>query len=344
MNTKKCAICRTNSPTKKNSHIIPSFLVLEFASSDGSLERDKEILYTIKSSNTTIHIGRNVNEAAIERNFDRLSEEQIEEYKGNNVTEDFVFCNECEKKLGEYLESPYSNLIKNGTEVPGIVPYMFWLSVLWRVDNFNYTNIKLTSHIRASLRNRLKNYFYLRDDNKPTNSVLNQAPFSYKILHYEQRKVGEGCFYGEYDKKSKIASLIVGSFAICFNFSNKQIPSKYSFYNFENAFIQAPNNDGQHTEQIFIIKEEQFNKYKDGLISKIKELKIKNDIEFINKLWVKIKRKGIQLPNTPSDVFIDVVLRERYSNKVKLGEKETIEHFAKSFAKGLECVYNIKIK
>lgn len=48
----KCLICQEREATKKNSHIIPSFLVAMVTSYDGSYKRDKEILFLIKNFNT----------------------------------------------------------------------------------------------------------------------------------------------------------------------------------------------------------------------------------------------------------------------------------------------------
>ena len=65
MNHTKCAICKELEATKTNSHLIPSFLLTMFSSSDNSGRRDTEILYTIGEYKTTAYIGRSVSREAL---------------------------------------------------------------------------------------------------------------------------------------------------------------------------------------------------------------------------------------------------------------------------------------
>lgn len=110
---------------------------------DTKYRRGKEILYTIGEHVTTAHIGQEVLPEQLEECFDNLSEERISDLAKTDVAVDYVFCAHCEKKLGEYLEAPYSNHINNGKKISGDEGLLFWISVLWRISYFNILHFKL---------------------------------------------------------------------------------------------------------------------------------------------------------------------------------------------------------
>lgn len=53
---KKCLLCGENEATKTNTHIMPSFLVAQFASYDGSYKRDKGLM--LSENATQIYTGQ----------------------------------------------------------------------------------------------------------------------------------------------------------------------------------------------------------------------------------------------------------------------------------------------
>lgn len=54
----KCLLCGENEATKTNSHIVPSFLVAQFASYDGRYKRDKKPMFSISEKVTRTYTGQ----------------------------------------------------------------------------------------------------------------------------------------------------------------------------------------------------------------------------------------------------------------------------------------------
>ena len=55
--TNPCRLCGNAEATKANSHIVPSFLVAQFASYDNSYKRDKELMFSISPIGTRVYTG-----------------------------------------------------------------------------------------------------------------------------------------------------------------------------------------------------------------------------------------------------------------------------------------------
>jgi len=83
------------------------------SSVDGSYRRDKELLYTIGNKFTAVYVGRSVREDELHNSFDTFSNEQLSMMSENTDAKDYIFCSHCERKLGEYLESPWHNHLFN---------------------------------------------------------------------------------------------------------------------------------------------------------------------------------------------------------------------------------------
>lgn len=120
-----CAICKSQPADKTNSHIIPSFFVAMVSSIDHSYKRDKELLYSIGDNITTAYIGRSVREEELINSFDSMSDERLSEMSKQTVSKDYIFCSHCEKKLGEYLESPWHDHIFSGKSINPDAAYFF---------------------------------------------------------------------------------------------------------------------------------------------------------------------------------------------------------------------------
>ena len=214
-----CAICHSRPADKTNSHLIPSFFIAMVSSVDGSYRRDKELLYTIGDRSTTVYIGRSVQEDELLKSFDSISDERIQRMSINPDTKDYIFCPHCEKKLGEYLESPWHDHILNGKTIAPDVAYFFWVSLLWRISAFEGINLKLPTHIERALGNRLNSYIQARDSKSDIAPLLYKPPFLYKVLYCKDfSKSYAGFVYTEYDRKSKMATLLLGDVAACFFF------------------------------------------------------------------------------------------------------------------------------
>ena len=149
-NHSPCAICRIRPADKTNSHLIPSFFIAMISSVDHSYKRDKELLYTINEDITTAYIGRGVREEELLRSFDSVSDERLDMMKHNTDSRDYIFCPHCERKLGEYLESPWHDHLFNKRRIEPTNAYFFWVSLLWRISAFEVFNFKLPTPFRRS--------------------------------------------------------------------------------------------------------------------------------------------------------------------------------------------------
>jgi hypothetical protein len=99
-----CRICLRNTASKKNSHLIPWFLIKNSKTQQGVGIRDTEITFSINSSRDTVFLGRSVlQESASEIFVKDLIKEEVK----NPLSRDYLFCPQCENKLGR-LESIFA--------------------------------------------------------------------------------------------------------------------------------------------------------------------------------------------------------------------------------------------
>lgn len=340
-----CAICHSRPADKTNSHIIPSFFIAMVSSVDNSYKRDKELLYTIGDHLTTAYIGRSVKEEDLKDSFDILTDERLIELSKQTASKDFIFCSHCERKLGEYFESPWHDHLFFDRNITADTAYFFWVSLLWRVSVFDGTAFKLPTHLEKSLGKRLNSYIQAKVDKQDTLPFLNKAPFTYKVIYCKDySKEHSGFIYSEYDPKSKIASFMLGDVAACFSFQKHGTFDKHSFYGLESTFNSAATNDGFSDENILDVEAKVFENFGDNIIDKFKNLRLDSDEENIIGMWnLTIKKLGVPLPSRPSKAFIQYVISKLYAANVKNGEKITKKHFAKCFGKGLIDVYGIPV-
>ena len=236
-----CAICKMRPANKTNFHLIPSFFIAMVSSVDNSYKRDKELLYTIGVNITTAYIGRSVKEEDLLNSFESVSDRRLAMMVDNTISKDYIFCPHCEKKLGEYLESPWHDFLFNNKRITADTAYFFWISLLWRISAFDDLAFKLPTHIEESLRKRLNAYIQAKDEKSDISQLMNNLPFSYKVLYCKDySKHHGGLIYFEYDKKSHFASLLLGDVAACFSFNRHKTFEKLSFYGLESKFLEAP--------------------------------------------------------------------------------------------------------
>ncbi len=340
-----CTICHLRPADKTNSHLIPSFFIAMVSSVDGSYRRDKELLYTIGNNITTAYIGRSVREDELRNSFDTLSDERLSMMSENKDAKDYIFCSHCERKLGEYLESPWHDHLFNNKNIDPCTAYFFWVSLLWRISAFDGVNFKLPTHIEKSLRKRLNAFIQAKDDKNDMCKLMSKLPFTYRVLYCKDySKHQAGLIHYNYDRKSKIAYLLLGDVVACFSFNRHKTFDKLSFYGLEPKLLDAPNNDGSSEEVILNINADNLNLPISKLIFELQNIRLKADRRHIIDLWDMAKTKmGMPLPDKPVEPFIQFVIKQLYDDTVKIGEKITLEYYAKCFALGLEKFYNIHL-
>lgn len=344
-NNADCGICKTRPADKTNSHIIPSFFIAMVSSIDNSYKRGKELLFTIGDRITTAYVGREVREEELINSFEFLSDERLNSMQQQTVAKDYIFCTHCEKKIGEYLESPWHDHILYGKRISPHMAYFFWVSLLWRISVFEGLTLKLPTHIEKALGKRLNAFIQARDNNEDTQPLLNKAPFKYKVLYCKDySKQHGGMIYYEYDHKKKIAYMILGDVAACFSFNSRGTFEKRSFYGLEKTFKDAPINDGTTNEKVLNIDASILKDTNAILVKTLQDIRLNADRKNILELWKLVRKRLIPLlPPKPIEDFVKYVIYELYNDSVKTGEKITHEYFAKCFGLGLEKVYGIHI-
>ena len=337
----KCELCKRAVANKKNSHIVPSFLVCRTASSDGTCKRNHELVYSIGKT-VQVYAGNEVPQNVIERNFDDLSTERIEEeLKKNTLSKDFIFCSTCEKALADYLESPYSI----GKKIEPQVSYFFWLSVLWRVNHSEILSSNVPKFILSEIRNSLDTYLQAKMKGMSISSIPQKYPFTYRILTCKDYSInGSGCIYAEYNKPNRIFSITLGDYVISYNLKRGNLPDCYTFLGLETEFKQAPSNDGTKYEEVRAVGKEIFDQAYTILLGKAKDYYIKNEVRMIYGLWESLIKQKMALPSLyPSDQFVQRCLENIHNKEKKLGERYTIRNHAISFAEALKEIYGIVV-
>ena len=135
----KCVLCRKNVADKTGSHMVPHFLIARTFSYDGSTDRDKVIVEadSLTAGEKERYFGHQVYDDTVNELLGRSftdEEIEVEAKKRNALTRDYVFCSDCEKRFG-VIESYYSDILEGKIRnYPPQIPYLFWLSVAWRMS------------------------------------------------------------------------------------------------------------------------------------------------------------------------------------------------------------------
>lgn len=333
MSKNKCLLCHQDEATKTNSHIIPSFLVAMFTSSDGSGKRDTEVMFTISNKKaTTVYAGRSVSPKKTEELFDtdKLTDERIEsELENNTASRDYVFCPECEKKMGDYLESPYSSHVKEQKKVDGVVAYFFWLSIIWRMSIVGGFGVKIPEEIESALGKSLNQYLDAKESRADVKSVVEDTPFCYKLIHCQHYcKTKSGFEYTLYNGET--VDLMVGDYLLrCYFDKGKEFPNP-PFYGAENFFADAETNDGTKEENELNLSNDEYSEIVNDFITDSAHLKLLQLNRILDSLWNIMVSTGT-MPDELKTEFVENYL----SDDIKLGERHTKHNMALAFQKVL---------
>jgi hypothetical protein len=337
----KCLICGDRKANKTNSHIIPSFLIAMVCSYDGSSKRDKEVLVTIDGASEKTYIG-DLPDTKINELFENLNDDKIEEIKGNNTAAtDYIFCNECEKKLSIYLEGPYAQHIKSKLKITDDIPLMFWISVIWRISVTKNLGIELNPDVEKHQHELIKSYFASKDKNEDVSSIINNSNCRYKIIQSDLFGENNASFISaEYN--NDILTVMLGDFLVVFAFCGKELPNDYSYFGIENKVREAIWNDGKTPEQILHVSTEEYKKVIDEFVHKAANEKIKNEKDLINQ---SLKMAFVSpMPDSFYEQFDDEYIKRLCGENVKLGDKYTYERRMKLTLQILKERFNIPLE
>lgn len=327
MDFQKCALCEDKDATKTNSHIIPSFLIAPICSYDGSGKRDKEVMFTMTPYEEKIYTGQ-IPDTKIQELFnqDELSDDRIEnELKNNTAAKDYIFCPCCEKRLSDYLETPYASCIKDNRKITADVQYMFWLSVVWRLSVSEQFNFRLPIDIENAIRKDLFDFIIAKESGNNVSDIVSRCTFVYRIVKRKNKNIKLGYIGGLYNYDMNILSYTVGDLILIASFS-KDIPEQYKYYGFEEYIIKAPINDGTILENQSEIDDATY----DALIHKfIKSTALKKlfaESEKADACW-----KSVGLPGKMPETIKKALIEKLYAEDVKQGDRHSKERYIHVF-------------
>lgn len=328
-----CLICKERPSTKKNSHIIPSFLLAPIFSYDGSSKRGGEVMFTITPTEEKVYIGE-LPDTKIESLFDTqsLTDERIDsELKVNTAAKDYIFCPKCEADLSKYLESEYSSMYSKG--MTGIeVPYFFWLSVIWRIAVSGQFGVTLPQDISDALQECLKRYFIAKDSESDIQNIIQSCPFSYRLLRCPGFINSSPAYVlAEYDRESSCLTVMIGEVIICASFHESFLNEAYTFFGAEGEIKNAPLNDGSNEEVVVHIDTQFFSSIVSQTVTMLAKQKAMTEYELMNCCW-----RAMGMPyDLPGEIFqryMEYLLDE----ESKIGDRMTNERRVECFNMTLE--------
>lgn len=161
----RCMLCRKEAAVVTNSHIVPRFIVQKFFNLDGSNKRDKEAVdsWSLQDGESYHNFGTDASAEIMEKILGYAAIQcEIDEYtRHRTLSRDYVFCKRCETRFG-VIETAYSEIQRNpGKSYDNALPYLFWLSVVWRMSVVGM-GIKLTVGHEEKLRKILDSLLALK--------------------------------------------------------------------------------------------------------------------------------------------------------------------------------------
>lgn len=320
----KCRICKVRDATKKNSHQLPSFLGA-MISSNGDYRRGKELMFTFNKYQSGVY-AYGLDSTKWEEIFDGLTDKRIRQISVNPISEDYVFCPQCEKMLGEYLESPYSVFFKEGGSIAPDIPLMFWVSVVWRLSTQGTNGFNLGIELNERLRKILNTYLQCKNSGEDVLGLVENTDIFYRIVGCKDFcKTNAGYFHCRYDAQNKFLAIIVGDVCVCINLAGEEIPPSFSLYGIENYIRNAPINNGQTMEQRIEIAERDYKCVVSNFVKHAAQIKKQGLFEIADELW-KLRFCGL-MPLSKKYAFAEKVV----SADVKLGDRYSPEIILKSF-------------
>lgn len=169
----KCMLCRKGGADATNSHIVPRFIVQKFFNLDGSSIRDKEAVdsWSLQDGESYHNFGTDASAEIFNKvlGFDTLQCEIDEYTRHRTLSRDYVFCKQCEKRFG-VIETAYSEILRNpGKSCDNALPYLFWLSVVWRMSVVSM-GIKLAEGHEEKLRKILNSALAIKREDIVTDT------------------------------------------------------------------------------------------------------------------------------------------------------------------------------
>lgn len=192
-----CKMCRLRDAAPVKSHLIPWFLIRDAVNRQGYKERGYDITFTMSTlSIPKVHFGQ------------RITRDHINEVLGMSVSDDkevktqdpftrtYIFCRECETKLGvlesqyssrvykklEYLDQDELEIDKKGNKIYLLSEYdskiakLLVYAIFFRTSIANLNNYSLECNIYEGIRILLDRY--ITEDPKTFERNINELNIS----------------------------------------------------------------------------------------------------------------------------------------------------------------------
>ncbi len=163
----KCLLCKKNDADKTGSHIVSHFLSKRVDNQEGENGRDKELGFMIGVDDSKMYIGRAILPEKIEEVYGEVDDKLLEENHNNNIV-DYIFCTNCEKRLG-VIESEYAKTLDIFSDPESLyqstnisfLGFLFWGSIFWRLAIMPNNGYKMKEKEQKKLRRILDKYLNL---------------------------------------------------------------------------------------------------------------------------------------------------------------------------------------
>lgn len=325
-----CRICKEREATKKNSHQLPSFLAV-MVSSDGAYKRGKEMMFTFDKYHTNVY-AHELSSTEWENTFGNLTEERIKQISINPVSEDYVFCPQCEKMLADYLESPYSNFFINNRKTDFEIPIIFWISVVWRLSVQGTYGFTLEDDLNERLRETLNLYFLCKKQNLNLSDLIKNLDISYRQVRCRDFcRTEAGYIHCRYDNTNKFFAIIVGDVCVCMNFHEESIPETFSLYGIEDYIKIAPINKGLEQEKWTDVPHDDYKKTISRFVKHTAKIRLGGLFEIADRFWNACGFYGI-MPIRKKLIFAERIVNA----DTKIGDKYLPQIYIDAFKEIVE--------
>ena len=332
-----CQLCKIKVADKKNSHIVPHFLLRRIENIEGKSERGYEIGYLIGPLVAESHFGRSVQPDRLEDDFGEITDEDISNNKHPLIVDDF-FCTECEKRIGQ-IESKYSEFIDNIQEVnyeSGIsstLGILFWASVFWRMSVNGKNGVTLSEEKNESLRAILDTLIPKENEDFDEGKVKLSSliePVSYKILRCYNLETEDPKWLLMHPDFHDSSCLFIGDFIVAFSMYNnfREFETNECFGS-NKLVLDAPVNHTDGKEIIKPFHRDDFINFKNNFTQKKAESFTKNLYELFDRIHVLAGGKGTRMPERiKREIMLEIT-----SDEKKIGRKYSEEEIARSVYK-----------
>jgi hypothetical protein len=324
----KCLLCKDKDADKKGSHIVPHFLLKRIENVEGKSGRDYELGFYIEEFDTQSYFGRSVQKEKLDEIYGELSDEEIEKNKHPLIVDNF-FCSDCEKRLS-VIESEYAKTLKKTGEdnfesgVPSEIGLLFWMSVIWRMSVNKKSGVQLTKGENEILRrilNRSLAETIDKIDIKKMQESKDLKKISYKLIRCPEYSNEFPTFLLFHPEFRKPYSILVDEYLLLFSFkSNFDNYKSKSFFGFKDEIKSASINKVNTNETIKTISQETLKNINDGIVEKMKTIRVTNIDEFLNKVHIAMGGEGTFMP----EEVRSEIMQELTSTEKALGRKYNI--------------------